>query len=130
MNSIFWFLETTYKVSGQYRPLQKVIPNDKAKLYLIIVGDNERTEKLFLSNDKKGPIESTAADIGKVCSILIDRLEIFIFKNRFQKFSLDKIRIHMVSFGMSKIYQSNEEMKQPCKISSVSHGWFNLPLNV
>ncbi len=58
--------ETTYKVSGQFRLLQQTKVNDDAKLYVIIVGSNNQTEKLFLSNDQKDPIESTAIDIGKV----------------------------------------------------------------
>jgi hypothetical protein len=46
--------------------LQQTKVNDDAKLYVIIVGSNNQTEKLFLSNDQKDPIESTAIDIGKV----------------------------------------------------------------
>jgi hypothetical protein len=58
--------ETIYKILGQFRSLQQTKVNDDAKLYLIIVGNNNQTEKLFLSNNQKDPIESTAIDIGKV----------------------------------------------------------------
>jgi len=71
--------ETTYQVFARFHSFQQTTTDDEANLYMVIVGINGRTKHLSLPNNKKGEIDLTTINVGKVSQIFNNNHVFYIF---------------------------------------------------
>lgn len=89
-NLFIFIKETTYKISARFRSLQKPTINNNANLYMIIVGENNQTEKLLLLNNTTDEQEFQTNDVGKVSHLKSFLLKFHVFKIDFKNSSRTK----------------------------------------